>query len=168
VGAHWLSTKELPDQQWQAKPYHGALAQLLLISSHHLVEMMLFHCIKEIFNKNHGIFLKHEKQLSQARFNDAFIKWPKELGFNSFDINVQPYASIKRLQERRNSTIHKDSALTSLKMAKSALWSAVEGSREIAVHFRGAGGFPYENVLKKYPLPVQPWLTDIEFIDRAL
>lgn len=168
VGAHWIATKELPDLQWQAQSHHGALSQLLLISSHHLVEMMLFRCVKEILNAKPGTFPKHEKQLPRARFEDAFTKWPKELGYDSFNMKVQPFSSIKRLQERRNATIHKDSALTSLKMAKSALYSAVEGSREIALHFRGAGGFPYDMVLEKYQLPVQAWFTDVEFIERRI
>lgn len=168
VGAHWLATKELPDQQWQAQTHHGALSQLLLISSHHLVEMMLFRCIKEILKSKPGIFPRHEKQFSRARFDDLFSRWPKELGFENFDMTTQPYSSIKRLQDRRNSTIHKDSTLTSLNMAKSALYSAVEGSRAIALHFRGADGFPYDNVLAKYPLPVQPWFTDINFIERIV
>lgn len=168
VGAQWLATKELPDQQWQAEPHHGALSQLLLISSHHLVELMLFRCIREVLEAKPGMFPKHEKQLPRAHFDDAFTRWPEELGCGSFDMQVQPYSSVKRLQERRNATIHKDSALTSLTMAKSALYSAVEGAKGIAIHFRGASGFPYERVLQKYTLPEQRWFTDVKFVERRI
>lgn len=166
VGAHWLATKELPDQQWQARAYHGSLSKLLLIASHHLVELMLFHCIREILEAAPGKFPKHEKKFPRAHFDDAFTRWPEELGYGALDLEAQPFLSIKRLHVRRNATIHKDSALASIKMAKSSLYSAVEGSRKIALHFRGEGGFPYDKVLRKYPLPIQPWFTDIDFIER--
>ena len=166
VGAHWLATEELPDQQWQAKPHHGALSQLLLISSHHLVELMLFRCIREVLDSAPGKFASLEERLPRATFEQAFNKWPQQLGYAPFDVSIQPYAAIKRLQERRNATIHKDSALATLSMAKSALFTAVEGSRAIALHFRGANGFPYQPVLQKYPLPEQPWFTEVKFLDR--
>lgn len=166
VGAHWIATKELPEQQWQTQLHHEPLSQLLLIASHHLVELMLFHCIREVLEAKPGMFPKHEKRLPCARFGEVFTVWPKELGYGSFDMQAQPYSSIKRLQDRRNDTIHKNSALTSLAMAKSALYSAVEGARGIALHFRGTDGFPYDRVLEKYSLHTQPWFTDVAFIDR--
>lgn len=168
VGAHWLATQELPDEQWQAKPHHGPLSQLLLISAHHLVELMLFRCISDILNAAPGKFPKHEKKLPRARFEEAFLRWPSELGYAPFDLQIQPFSSVKRLQERRNATVHKDSALTSLEMAKSALHSAVAGAKAIALHFHGPSGFPYEQVLQKYPLPGQPWFTEVAFIERRI
>jgi hypothetical protein len=144
------------------------LSQLVLIASHHLVESMLFHCIREVLEAKPKMFPKHEKQLPRARFDDALTIWPQEFGYGSFDMQLQPYKSIKRLQERRNATIHKDSALTSLVMARSALHSAVEGARGIAIHFRGKDGFPYDQVLQRYSLPVQPWFTDVAFIERQI
>lgn len=167
VGAHWLAMQGLPDKQWQAEPHHGPLSQLLLLASHQLVELMLFRCIGEVLTANSGKFPKHEKKLPFARFEEAFQVWPSELGFAPFNLDIQPFASIKRLQERRNATIHKDAALASIEMGRSALHSAVEASRSIALHFRGQDGFPYERVLNKYQLPIQPWFTDVAFIERV-
>ena len=69
------------------------------------------------------------------------------------------------LKDRRNATIHRESALVSLDMARSALFSAVQASRAISEHLLGAGSFSnYEAVLRKYSLPVQPWFSDVMFI----
>ena len=167
VGAHWLATHELPEKQWQSEVHHGPLSQLLLLASHQLVELMLFRCISEVITANPGKFERQEKNLRRARFEEAFKTLPSELGFPPFDLDVQPFSSIKRLQERRNATIHKESALVTIEMGRSALYTAVEASRSIAVHFRGPDGFPYEGILKKYPLSAQPWLTEVAFIERA-
>ena len=167
VGARWLAQDELPAKQWETQPQHGSLSQLVLIASHRLVEIMLFRCIGEILEASPGKFPVLERRLSRVSFEEAFGEWPAKLGFPSFDTTAQPFSSIKRLQDRRNSTIHKESALATLEMARSALFSAVEGSKAIATHLGGAkSGFKYERVLEKYPLPTQPWLTDVKFLER--
>ena len=166
VGAHWLATEELPNEHWQTEPRHGPLSQLLLIASQHLVELTLLTCVSEVLKANPNKFPKIEKKFPKARFDDAFKEWTIELTDRAFDTNLEPYKSLKRLQERRNATAHKESALTSLEMGRSALFSAVEGSKSIAVHFRGSNGFPYEPVLKKYPLRSQRWFSDVDFIER--
>ncbi len=166
VGAHWLATEELPDAHWQTEPRHGPLSQLLLIASQHLVEFTLLKCVSEVLETNPGKFPDIERKFSRASFFDAFARWPVELTGQAFDTNVEPYKSLERLRLRRNDTAHKASALTSLEMARSALFSAVEGSKSIALHFRGSNGFPYEPVLKKYPLRSQKWFSDVDFIER--
>jgi hypothetical protein len=167
VGAQWLAQDELPEKQWETQPRHGPLSQLVLIASHRLVEIMLFRCIREILEASPGKFPAIERKFFRASFEEAFSVWPAKLGFLPFDTTAQPFASIKRLQDRRNSTIHKESALVTLEMARSALFSAVEGSKAIATHLCGAkSGFRYDRVLEKYPLPNQPWFTDVKFLER--
>jgi hypothetical protein len=167
VGAHWLATKELPDAQWKTEPHHGPLTQLLLIASHHLVEVMLYRCIREVLDANPGKFKEIETLLKRREgFTKAFTDWPAVLTSTPFDLTLEPYKSLKSLQLRRNDTVHKRSALASLEMGRSALFSAVEGARSIAIHFRGAEGFLYDEVLQKYPLPKQKWFSEVAFIER--
>lgn len=174
VGAHWLATSELPAKQYQTSPRHGPLSQLLLISSHHLVEVMFFQCVHLILNASPGRFSDIEKTFQDENENKKFItfgnvvkKWPQSLVSHPFDMSNEPFKSMECLKNRRNATIHKESALASLDMARSALFSAVQASRAISEHLLGAGSFDkYEAVLRKYPLPSEPWFSDVKFIER--
>ena len=166
IGAHWLSVQELPPVQWQAEPRHSPLSKLLLIASHHLVEIMLFNSLRTLAarladNARHGT-----NRLSRVPFDEALKKWPQALTGKAFDLTREPFASVTRLQQRRNATIHSESALTSLPMARSALHSAVAASREIAEQLLGPGAFKYDPVLAKYPLTPQPWFSGIAFLER--
>ena len=163
LGARWLVENELPEMHWQTLPHHGPLSQMVLIASHHLVEITLFACIRTVLQSAPGRHPKHEKKLVNVRFKDAFTKWPAELLSTGFDLSVEPYKSAAALQKRRNDTIHKESALTTLLMARSALVSAVGASRAISLHMLGKEGFKYEAVLRKYPLDPQPWFSDVPF-----
>jgi len=163
VGGRWLSEVELPKHQWETQSHHNPLANLLLIASHNLVEIALFGSIQKILQASPGKFPKHEKLFAKARFVDVLIEWPKELGHAAFDLSVEPYSSVDRLRERRNQAIHFGSALTTLEMARSALFSAVEGSKAITGHLLGPGAFKYDAVLKKYPLGPQPMFSGVLF-----
>lgn len=172
VGAHWLATDELPEKQYQTLPRHGPLSQLVLLSSHHLVEVMFFKCVDSILNASPGNFADIEKEFrnendngNYVKFGSAIKKWPQKLVGQSFDESQEPFKSMMLLKDRRNATIHKESALVSLDMARSALFSAVQASRAISEHLLDVGSFSnYEAVLRKYPLPVQPWFSDVKFI----
>ncbi|MCB1918656.1 MAG: hypothetical protein KDJ28_01595 [Candidatus Competibacteraceae bacterium] len=170
VGAHWLATSELPAKQYQTSPRHGPLSQLLLISAHHLVEVMFFKCVNKLVDASPGVFTGIEKQLQNdksIRFGAVIKEWPRLLTGCSFDLSQEPFKSIERLNTRRNATIHKESALASLDMARSALFSAVQASRAMSEHLLGVGSFKrYETVLQKYPLPDEPWFSDVKFIER--
>lgn len=163
VGGRWLSEVELPKNQWETQAHHDPLAQLLLIASHSLVEIALFDSIQKILKATPGKFSKHERQFAKARFGDVFADWPKELGHSAFDLSIEPFCSVDRLRERRNQTIHFGSALTTLEMARSALFSAVDGSKAITEHLLGPDAFKYDAVLKKYPLGPQPMFSGVRF-----
>ena len=172
VGAHWLVTDELPAKQYLSLPRHGPLSQLVLLSAHHLVEVMFFKCVNTLVDASPGDFTDIEKQLQKnggkdIMFGRVIYKWPELLKKLPFDTSNEPFKSMKRLHERRNATIHKESALASFDMARSALFSAVQVSRAISEHLLGAGSFNrYEAVLRKYPLPIEPWFSDVKFIER--
>ncbi|MCY1450879.1 hypothetical protein D9M71_677160 [compost metagenome] len=112
-------------------------------------------------------FIEIERSLEKASFWHAFKTWPEILTGYPFDLTQEPLKSAHRLKDRRNATIHKSSALTSLEMARSALFSGVEASKTIAEHFGGELGFKYNSVVSKYPLQQEPWFSQIQLIEEA-
>jgi len=167
VGAHWAVTKELPPKQYQFDLHHGPLCQMVLVSAHHLVELMLFSCVESILKANPGSHPNHEKRYPKATFHEVFHEWPSDLIGNPFNIEVEPLKSASALHLRRNATIHKSSALASLQIAKSALFSAVEASKKIYESTTGVGQFKYQNVLDKYPIDTEQWFSEVKYLDRA-
>lgn len=158
VGARWLVEDELPQKQWEALPRHGPLSQLALIAAHQLVEIALFSSVERLIRRSPGAYPKEERELSagKAPFTRVFTRWPQRLGKPAFDLTAEPFKSVEALRKQRNRTVHAESALVSLPMARSAVHSAVEGSRAITDHVLGARTFAYDRVLAKYPLKPQP------------
>lgn len=166
VGAHWMVTKELPPEQWQFRVHHGPLCQMVVLSSHHLIELMLFKCLKTLLDANPG---KHQKLLDKfpkAMFHEAFYEWPEKLIGAPFDLDAQPFKSASLLHFRRNATIHKESALATLEMAWSALFTAVHASRAICETLLGAGTFLYEPVLAKYSMQDAKYFSEVKLLER--
>ncbi len=165
-GAHWLVEKQLPKEQWETEPHHEPLSQMVLIASHHLVEIALFACVRSRLKSTPGKYPALETALAKVQpplFNTVFTNWPVQILGTEFDLSVEPFKSVKALQLRRNATIHSESALTTLLMARSALYTSVEASREITRQFLGPTAFKYDAVLQKYPLSNQPWFSDVAF-----
>ncbi len=167
IGAHWLVTSTLPTHQYQADVHHGPLSQMVLLASHQLVEIMFFQCVKSIIDENPERFKEIEKSYDTASFCLALEKWPEILTGLQFDLTQEPLKSVERLRKRRNATTHKSSALTSIEMARSALFSAIEASKAITEHFIGESRFKYNPILNKYPLPREQWFSQIQFIDEV-
>ncbi|MET4578666.1 hypothetical protein ABIE13_003782 [Ottowia thiooxydans] len=167
VGCQWAAEHELPPEQWQFEIHHGPLCQMLILSSHHLVELMLFKCLRHLLDASPGKFPKYEKDFSKkAIFSDAFTKWPLEITGQGFHLQTEPFKSASALHLRRNATIHKESALASLAMARSALFSATQASRSICEQLLGPSTFEYEEVLAKYPVRSTQWFSKIKFLER--
>lgn len=158
IGAHWIVSSKLPDKQYQAEPIDGPLSQMVLISSNQLVEIMLFNCIRRNLEQNNKWNDVSEEFIRKLNFNEAFNKWPKRLTGKAFPKKEQPFLAARELALRRNATVHSESALTTLQMARSALHAGVLASRAIQEHFENQP-FLYEAVLKKYPLVEQEWFS---------
>lgn len=166
VGAHWLVTEEFPEHQFQALPRHGALSQMVLLSAHHLVEVIFFQSVKALTAGAPGKFPSIEKSFDRAHFRKAFENWPVVLVDAEFDTDSRALRSALKLADRRNATIHKESALATPSMARSALYSSVHASREIAEHLLGESGFKYQKVIEKYPLPTADWFDEAWLVDE--
>lgn len=158
IAARWLVEDELPRKQWEALPRHGPLSQLALIAAHQLVEIALFSSVERLIRLSLGAYPKEEWELSAGKvpFSRVFTRWPQQLGKPAFDLAAEPFKSVESLRKQRNRTVHAESALVSLPMARAAVHSAVEGSRAITDHLLGAHTFAYDRVLASYPLNPQP------------
>ncbi|SEP56318.1 hypothetical protein SAMN05421693_10110 [Ectothiorhodospira magna] len=165
VGLHWMVTHELPERHYETAPRHGPLSKLVLLGSHHLIEVMLFKCIRRILDNSAGAHPDLDHRYDRVQFLDAFSKWPERLVGSPFDDESEPFKSVLTLSRRRNATIHKESALTTLDMARAALYTAVYASEAIERHLLGSKNFKYERVLKKYPLPSGQWFSEVKLID---
>lgn len=152
IGLQWLINSELPDKQYQAETRHCALSQMVLIGSHHLMEVMLFQCIRKLLKNNPGKFPDFENRIEIAPFAKTFDNWPEKIIGKPFNKDLEPLKSALVLAERRNATVHKQSAITTLEMARASLYTAVEASRAIANHLLGEQNFKYDWVLLKHPI----------------
>lgn len=167
IGARWLIENVLPEEQHQSTSEHGAISQMVLLASHHMVEIMLFSCIKESLENSLEFRDKLDRNIRKLEgqsFYDAFEYWsPKLLNGRRFPIDTEPFISMKRLRIRRNSTIHKESSLSSLEMARSALFTGLKGSEEIYFHFNQEKEFKYNAVMKKYPLDTYSLFSEVVY-----
>lgn len=150
IGAHWIIINKLPEHQYQTDPADGPLSQMVLIASHQLVEIMLFKSIQGYLEKENKWNNVLAEAVRKLNFNEAFNKWPKLITGQAFP-KQQPFTSARELAIRRNATVHSESALSTIEMAHSALFTATETSRSIQLHF-GQQTFQYESILRKYPL----------------
>lgn len=154
IGARWIVMNVLPDKVHQADGISGSLSQMVLIASHELIEVTLFDCIRINLQREKKWNDVIEKVLSRLAYNQAFNTWPKMLTGRSFAKGEQPFVAARELANRRNATVHSESALATVEMARSALFTGVSASRAIQEHFQ-AGLFQYEYVLQKYPIDKQ-------------
>jgi len=167
VGAYWIVSRQLPAEQHQTASHHGPLCQMVLLTSHHLVEVMFFKCVRSLIERRPGVHGKIETGYEKANFGAAFKAWPSVLVGTPFDMDSEPFKSAVRLATQRNATIHKESALVTLDMARSALFSAVRASEAIADHLLGPGAFKYGPVLAKYTLAEAEWFSTVRLVGSA-
>lgn len=165
IAVRWIVTEELPEFHYQTKPHHSSLAQLALIGSCQLMEVMFFSSVRKWLSDNQEVSYGIQEGYSKVGFRTALNEWPVILFGRKFEFDTEPFRSAEKLIKRRNSTVHKTSSLTSLEMARSALYTGVLASREMYGYFYSEKEFRYEKVLQKYPLPDSKLFYDVELID---
>jgi hypothetical protein len=167
IGARWLIDNVLPEKQYESTPEHGPISQMVLLASHHMIEIILFSSISEALkNKSESNIEidKNLKKLEKQSFNSAYEYWsPKLLNGKNISKNIEPFISADKLRKRRNATIHKESALTSLEMARSALFTALKASEAIYFHFNETEKYKYDAVVKKYPFQNHSFFSEIVY-----
>jgi|JI10StandDraft_1071094.scaffolds.fasta_scaffold367176_2 hypothetical protein len=150
VGVRRLAFEVLPDTSSRQNAEDGPLCQLALVGSNHLMEIALYKAL-------------HQHIPGPKLENASYYEMLELLKARSASLNLadEPFLSTERLRKRRNATVHKHSALATVEMARSALYSAVEGSRAVFA-FAGAS-FPYGPHLVKFPPIPAPQFSAVPF-----
>jgi hypothetical protein len=156
VGIRRLVYAILPPDVASQTAEDSALCQLALVGASSLMEVALFKLLQPFAATGKAGLT--QKKLENAGYADM-LGILEEVTGTPLDRTVQPLRSTEALRKRRNQTIHKSSALATVPMARAALFSAVEGCRHTYSH---AGlTFPYESFLVEYPIPHEPWFSDV-------
>jgi hypothetical protein len=157
---------ELVSSTQSREAENAALCQLALVGANHLMEVALYKLLLP-HTQAEGLT---KTELEEATYYEMLTCWfPKAVRFRWEAEGVrwkksrklrEPYRSTECLRKWRNKTIHKSSASTTIQMAKSALFSAVQGTRDL---YKLAGvSFPY----KGFSLEC-PWPEEICFFDAV-
>ena len=136
-----------------------------MIGANQMMEIALYSLIRP-----HTLTMGAVSTLGQALLEEAshyhmLTKWLPALVGRPLDLSVEPFLSTEKLRRRRNDTIHKTSAVATMAMARSAVYSAVEGTKALYQH---AGvQFPYEPFLQRYPLDQQDLFSSVRHPGEA-
>ncbi len=158
MGTRRLVYEVLPQSIAEQSAEDDALCQLALVGANHLMEVALSKLLQPFVGRN--------ETFTQRKFNEAsywlgIMHWVKELSNMPLSLDAEPFVSTERLRIRRNATVHKSSALATIPMARSALFSATEGSKALYSHF--GVEFPYQPILSEYPLPNEAPFSQVPF-----
>ena len=135
VGTRHLVYTVLPEPGVKMSPEIRTLCQLALIGSHHIMEVALFGLLAPHAAGAAQFSKLTESLLASASYHDMLTRWtPSAIG-RSVDSKKEPFTSTDRLRKRRNETAHKSSATANVPMARSALYSAVQGVKALYRHF---------------------------------
>lgn len=158
VGTRRLIYEVLPPSIAQQTAEDAALCQLAVIGANHLMEVALANLLHP-FTTTSTSFT--QRKYEEASYWLAISHWVGVLSGSPLQLNAEPLVSTERLRTRRNATAHKSSALATVPMARSALFSAVQGTRALYSHFGAT--FPYDAFLSKYPLPNEQPFSAVPF-----
>ena len=158
VGTRRLVYDILPSSIPEQTAEDGALCQLAIVGANHLMEVGLAKLLHS-FVGTHSTFTN--KKYEEASYWLSLSHWVAELTGVPLLLNEEPFLSTERLRIRRNATTHKSSALATVLMARSALFSAVEGTKALYAHF--GVRFPYEPFMEKYPVPREQPFSSVLF-----
>lgn len=158
VGTRRLIYDFLPLPTSKQTAEDGALCQLAIIGANHLMEVGLARLLIPYVGKV-PTFTK--RKYEDASYYLSLSHWVEKVTGVPILLTEEPFRSTERLRMRRNETTHKSSALATVPMARSALFSAVEGSRRLHSHF--GVPFPYQPFIEKYPLPQEEYFSSVLF-----
>lgn len=100
---------------------------------------------------------KDRNSIQKVGVSRAMDEWPKVLTGAPLKFGEEPLQSLSIVMNKRNDIIHKLSDLTHYEqaadVARSALYTAVEASKNIWAHFFPGTVFPYNDWLSEYPIP---------------
>jgi hypothetical protein len=148
VGIRRLVYELLPQPSVRQSAEDGALCQLALIGSNHLMEVALYKLLQPFtLASSGGIASLTAALLDEASYHHMLSRWLPAACGKHVDLQAQPYKSTEALRRRRNAVVHKSSAPTTVPMARAALFSSIQGCRAVFAHAGVA--FPYEGFIQK-------------------
>lgn len=151
VGTRHLVYEVLPEPSRKPSTEAGTLSQLALIGANQLMEIALFRLLLPYTRSSGRVSNLTESLLKEATYAVMLSRWvPAAVGV-SVSVSAEPFISTEALRRKRNDAIHKTSAPVSVAMARSALATAVAGSKSLYAHF--SQPFPYDRFLVQWPLP---------------
>lgn len=161
IGTRRLAYELLPPPGTRQTAEDGALCQLALIGANHLMEVALYKILLPYTEAVCASPKLPRVQLEKSSYFDMLNRWlPVVLG-TPLDLASEPFASTERLRERRHATVHKTSALATVQMARSSLYTAVEGTKTLFALAKLE--FPYAKHLAKYPQSIEQPFTQVLF-----
>ena len=118
------------------------LLRLVFVSSHQMVEVMLFTQIKKTVEDKPIVkeLFKYDKK--RISFKNALEKWPEILTGQKLDLGVEPLQSMILLSKIRNKAIHHEASVSTnmdenkfyITLGESAFYTAIESSKAIYNH----------------------------------
>jgi len=156
VGVRRLVYEILPVDIASHRAEDSALCQLAVVGANSLMEVCLYKLLQSYTaDATKGL---SPSKLDKASYADM-VKYLESTVGKPLDCSVQPFISTEALRRRRHATVHKTSALATGPMARSALFSAVEGCRHLYAYV--GQPFPWEAYLVDTPLGVERWFSDV-------
>jgi|WetSurMetagenome_2_1015567.scaffolds.fasta_scaffold106017_3 hypothetical protein len=165
VGIHHLVYDILPPTVSQQKAEDRVLCQLAIVGANHMMEFALFDLIRphiDIKKDNKNNIIVTQEKYKDAKYYTALSNWVEQLTDEKIDLKKEPFLSTECVRKRRNSTVHKESALATVEMARSALFSVVEGTKELYSHFKKQFPENYQHFMDKYPLREEAWFSTLK------
>lgn len=151
IGTRHLVYELLPEPSKKPSTEARTLSQLALIGANQLMEIALFRLLLPYTRSTGRLSNLTESLLKEATYAVMLNRWvPAAVGV-PVNISAEPLVSTEALRRKRNDTIHKTSAPVSVAMARSALATAVAGSKSLYAHF--SQPFPYDGFLVRWQLP---------------
>lgn len=149
-----------PDDGHHRAVENGALCQLGLIGANHLMEISLYKVLSTLIESPGDQLPLIKSLLDDANYYQMLTRWLPAATGTSIKIGEEPFLSTESLRRRRNATAHKTSAVATIQMVRSALYSSLQGCRAI---YQSAGiDFPYEQFITKYPIEEEPWFSTLK------
>lgn len=144
VGLRRMAFGILPENTREMTSEDIALCQSVVVGSSQLIEMAFFEIIERY------VGTKVSKKDYDLQYFKALISLPSKIVGRNIDLTQEPFLSSEKLRKRRNSTVHKESLLADVKIARSALYTAVNTVFMLYEHF--GLKFPYSKFLNSYPI----------------
>lgn len=161
TGAHYLLRLLSSPASSPTNVEREHLARLIIISSHHLIEIMFFGTVDRYIRDHYSsipsnIVATLEPYLQgqdKIGIYSALREWPRLLlnASAGFDFGREPFQSQELLRWKRNGSIHYEADSATFALAAAAYYTAVKVSEAIEQAFFPERPFSYQGFVSKAP-----------------